>query len=369
MAGKMKIDADGTIHVPAFKLPLSPCLSEAARQSQIGALLRSTLAVPRLEGLANEAEFIALVDRFRHELDTKFLEPFSRALLETFPIDISTATLGGVPVEIFTPKAAADESCVLINLHGGAFFSGAVYGGRVESIPVAHLGRMKVVSINYRQGYEHRYPVASEDVAAVYRELLTIYAPAKIGIYGGSAGGRLTAQAIAWMLDKGLPPPGVAGVFSSGAGGRGDSEYFGTLGIGEDPPRDLPADEILPARLRSREFGYFAGVPTDDYLATPVTAPAALLSKFPPTLIITGTRAFDLTPAILFHRALTRAQVDASLQVFEGLGHCFYYNAYLPESKDAYETITRFFAKHLGRVDHRTAHPHQAADALQSINT
>jgi hypothetical protein len=51
----MKIDADGTIHVPAFKLPLSPCLSEAARQSQIGGLLRSTLAMPRLEGLANEA--------------------------------------------------------------------------------------------------------------------------------------------------------------------------------------------------------------------------------------------------------------------------------------------------------------------------
>jgi acetyl esterase/lipase len=108
---------------------------------------------------------------------------------------------------------------------------------------------MKVISINYRQGYEHRYPAASEDVAAVYRELLTMYAPAKIGIYGGYA-------------------------------------YFGTLGVGEDPPQGLPPDEILPTQFRSRQFGYFAGVPTDDYLATPITAPAALLSRFPPTLII-----------------------------------------------------------------------------------
>jgi acetyl esterase/lipase len=187
--GTMKVDADGTIHVPAFKLPLSPCLSQEARQAQIAGLVRSTLALPTFEGVASQTEFMTLVDRFREELDTKFLEPFSQALLSTFPVDISSATIGGVAVEQFAPEAAIDESRVLINLHGGALFSGAIHGGRVESIPVAHLGRIKVVSVNYRQGYEHRYPAATEDVANVYNELLKTYPPGNIGIYGGSAGG------------------------------------------------------------------------------------------------------------------------------------------------------------------------------------
>jgi monoterpene epsilon-lactone hydrolase len=347
--GRLKADADGTIHVPAFDLPLSSCLSSEARESLIGSLLHPALGLPDFEGIASEAQFRTQVDRFRQDLDAKFFEPFSQALLAALPVDISTTELGGVPVEIFTPQAARNDSRVLINLHGGAFFSGAVYGGRVESIPVAHLGKTKVIAVNYRQGYEHRYPAATEDVIAVYKELLKVHAPENVGLYGGSAGGRLTAQSIAWMIDKGIPVPGAAGVFGSGAGGAGDSEYFGKLGIAEEPPRAFPPTEILPAQLRSREFGYFAGVAVDDYLVTPINAPLSLLQKFPPTLIITGTRAFDLTPAILFHRALTRAQVDASLQVFEGLGHCFYYNVRLPEARDAYDTIIRFFGKHLGR--------------------
>ena len=81
----------------------------------------------------------------------------------------------------------------------------------------------------------------------------------------------------------------------------------------------------------------------------PNAAPADFRAKFPPTLLITGTRAFDLSPALATHRALFQAGVDAQLHVFDGLGHCFYYDAMTPESLDAYDTIIRFFRKHLGR--------------------
>jgi monoterpene epsilon-lactone hydrolase len=33
--------------------------------------------------------------------------------------------------------------------------------------------------------------------------------------------------------------------------------------------------------------------------------------------------------------------------VFDGLGHCFYYSAWLPEAQDAYDTLIRFFRRHL----------------------
>jgi epsilon-lactone hydrolase len=53
-------------------------------------------------------------------------------------------------------------------------------------------------------------------VAAVYRALLEHYEPREIGIYGTSAGGILTAEAIAWFEDHGLPLPGAIGTFCAG---------------------------------------------------------------------------------------------------------------------------------------------------------
>ncbi|HEY3699871.1 MAG TPA: alpha/beta hydrolase [Spongiibacteraceae bacterium] len=346
---RFDVDADGTIHVGAFQLPLSVALSPEARMAQINGLTKPRLGLPSLAGITNEAEFIALVDKFRHDVDSTLIAPLSQMLASAFPVAIRADKIAGVPVEEFTPEAQTNEQRVLINLHGGAFFSGAIFVSRTESIPVAHLGKIKVVSLDYRQGYEHKYPAATEDVVAVYLELLKTYRPENIGIYGGSAGAMLTAQAVAWLLDKGLPAPGAIGVFGCGAGGSGDSIFFSKIGSAEMPPT-LGTDEGPMALVSAGGFGYFSDVAADNYLAFPQQAPRELLAQFPPTLLISATRAFDMSPAIAFHRALVRAGVDdASLHIFDGLGHCFYYNAWLPEARDAYDTIIRFFNRHLGK--------------------
>jgi acetyl esterase/lipase len=56
-----------------------------------------------------------------------------------------------------------------------------------------------------------------------------------------------------------------------------------------------------------------------------------------------------MSPAIATHRALVQAGVDASLQVFDGVAHAFFYDGVSPESVDAYNTMIRFFRKHLSR--------------------
>jgi acetyl esterase/lipase len=345
----VKIDADGTIHVPAFELPLSAAISTEARQAQILAMSRPGDWQSSLADIKTEAEFVAYVDKFRKDLDTAVIVPLSQGILSKFPVDVRASDIAGVPVEEFTPKERADERCVLINLHGGAFFSGAIYVGRVESVPLASIGKKKVISVNYRHGYEHKYPAASEDVAAVYRELLKSYSPENIGVYGCSAGGTLTAQVMAWIIDKGMPAPGAIGIFSAGAGGGGDSAFFGPIGMAQIPPPASAAADPLAA-LRFEKFGYLSAVTPDDYVAMPLNAPKDFLAKYPPTLLISGTRAFDMSPAIAFHRALTRAGVDASLQIFDGMGHCFYYDAFTPEALDAYGTMVRFFERTLGKA-------------------
>ena len=338
--GKLPVSSTGIVAVQPFFLPLSAALSPAAAKAQATALQQAGM-MPDLSSAKDETQFRAMVDIFRHGLDEGFLKPMLARMAADFPVHMQGNVLNGVNVEEFTPLSGDDDKCVLINLHGGAFISGAVLGGRLESIPLAHLGKFRVVSVDYRQAYEHRYPAASEDVEAVYRALLTRYPAERIGIYGGSAGGALTAQATAWILNKGLPAPGAIGVLGAGTGGTGDSAYFSAIGTGRQPPMDLMGN------LHTMKYGYFDGSSPDDILAHPHRAPPEFRAKFPPALLITGTRTFDMSPALALHRALSQAGVEAELHVFDGMGHCFYNDPWLPESADANATIIRFFRKHL----------------------
>jgi len=342
MQNELQVGADGTVQVPAHALPLSAALSDRSRASLAADLSRTPrMGMPRAEDFTTEADFKVVVDGFRANVDMLFGRPMSEGLLDAFPVNIAAARMGGVPVEEFRPLSGLDSARVLINLHGGAFYAGATYVSRIESIPMANLGKFRVVSLDYRQGYEHKFPAASEDTCAVYEELLESFAPTQIGIYGGSAGGVLTAQATAWILQHGLPAPGAIGIFGAGTGGQGDSDYFGAIGTGQRPPMRF-LDSLAGASV-----GYFSNASDADPLVNPCIAPVSFRAQFPPTLMVTATRAFDMSPAIATHRALVQAGVDASLHVFDGLGHCFYYDATAPEGADAYQTMIRFFRKHL----------------------
>jgi acetyl esterase/lipase len=83
-----------------------------------------------------------------------------------------------------------------------------------------------------------------------------------------------------------------------------------------------------------------------DPTISPVLHPE-VIAKFPPTLIITGTRAMDMSPAIVTNSALIKAGVSSTLIVGEGMGHCYIMTPQLPESRDAYEAIAAFFRRNL----------------------
>jgi acetyl esterase/lipase len=72
------------------------------------------------------------------------------------------------------------------------------------------------------------FPAASEDVAAVYRELLKVHKSSDIGAFGNSAGGLLTAQALAWFRHVKLPSPGASGIFCASADARWASRCRGS---------------------------------------------------------------------------------------------------------------------------------------------
>ncbi len=334
-AARPQFDANGDVRVPAFVLPVSTLLSEEA-----AALQRARADTPAFDA-AGEQE--ADVGVRREQINAYAAQGVAR-LRENFAVEIVPRVMGGVEVLDVTPADGGhDPERLLINLHGGAFTVGWDGIALMEAIPIAALGKFRVVSVNYRMAPEHRHPAGVEDVAAVYAALLTDYAPGRIGIYGGSAGGALTAQAAAWLAAHGLPQAGAVGIFGAGGVpfGAGESSYVAGYIDGSFPPP--PADGSAGIDITR---GYFADCDPRDPSAWPGYH-LDVLATFPPTLVITGTRAMDLSPAIFTNSQLLKAGVRSTLIVGEGMGHCYHYNIGIPEGRDAVAAILSFFRENL----------------------
>lgn len=326
---KVVVQADGSVEIPAQTAPVSTFLSPEAKayltqhlkDMQDPEILKQDAGVPR------------------------FMKPYIARDRELFAVDRKDEKIGGVHVYDYTPKSgvsAKNKDRVLINLHGGGF-SGCWPGcAELESIPVSALGQIEVISVDYREGPDNKFPAASEDVASVYQDLVKKHKPENIGIYGCSAGGMQTAMSIAWFQKHSLPLPGAIGIFCASAGGifGGDALYT-AMPLGE-------ARLAPPVKPGARPpLTYFKDTDPKDPLVSPVDSPE-VLSKFPPTLIITGTRGFELSSALYTHEQLVKLGVEAELHVWEGLFHGFFYNADVPESKDAFNVMIKFFDRHLG---------------------
>lgn len=325
-------EADGSIHVGSASVPYSVFASPQSRAFFPHMLAEGDKAPPLTAPIEQNRAFY---DRMNSDRAAR--------MQKLYPVKIAAERIAGVAVDVVLPAqglAPANQARVLINLHGGAFLWGAHSGGLVEAIPIAGLGRVKVVTVDYREGPEHVFPAATDDVVAVYRELLKHYKPANVGIYGCSAGGILTGEVTARLIHDKLPVPGAIGMFCAGVTPLdGDESYIAA------PLNGKP----IPARpLQLGDLPYFKGASADDPLVFAANSPA-LLAKFPPTLLISGTRDMAMSAVVHSHTLLDRAGVEAELHVWDGMWHSFFSDPELPESKDAYRVIWRFFDRHLGR--------------------
>ncbi|MGA9039721.1 MAG: alpha/beta hydrolase [Terriglobales bacterium] len=317
-------DPDGTAHVTRV-IPMPSTISPEA-QKWLAEITKYK------SGPETLAERRAHTDAWR--------EKDSAEARKLYPVNIEETTTAGVRTDIITPLSTpeANRGRVLINLHGGGFNSDS--GSLIEGIPISNLAKIKVVSVYYRLAPENPFPAAVDDVVAVYKELLKIYKPHNIGIYGTSAGAILTAEVAVRLKQLQLPLPGALGIFSGLADYSHPSDSRQIYTLNGLPGTLEPSDPTKP-----REDAYVGKTDPRDPVLSPIFAD---LHGMPPSLLVTSTRDLLLSDTATFHRALLRAGDDAQLVVFEALPHAFWYHFQLPETTEAIELMAKFFDEKLG---------------------
>ena len=118
---------------------------------------------------------------------------------------------GALPATVYTPEGKGPLPVVLY-FHGGGWVIAdrKVYDGGARGL--AKAAGAIVVSVDYRQAPEHRFPAAWDDALAAYR-WLTTHAPSiggdpsRLALAGESAGGNLAVATAIAVRDAGLTQP------------------------------------------------------------------------------------------------------------------------------------------------------------------
>jgi len=118
---------------------------------------------------------------------------------------------GSLPARVFTPEGTGPFP-VIVYFHGGGWVIAdkEVYDAGARGL--AREAGAVVLSVDYRQAPEHRFPAAWDDALAAYRWALSNVAslqgdPSRMALAGESAGGNLAVATAVAARDAGLPLP------------------------------------------------------------------------------------------------------------------------------------------------------------------
>jgi epsilon-lactone hydrolase len=118
----------------------------------------------------------------------------------------------GIPVEM-VQDSLKETTGTLIYLHGGGYALGSAKGYRGLVAHLAGAASMTAIVPDYSRVPEARYPVALEEMVAVYTRLLNDgLDPKTTVIAGDSAGGGLTMALAMALRDRGIAAPAALGL-------------------------------------------------------------------------------------------------------------------------------------------------------------
>ncbi|MGB7424548.1 MAG: alpha/beta hydrolase [Ornithinimicrobium sp.] len=209
-------------------------------------------------------------------------------------------------------------------IHGGGMVLGDVEGENVQATTISDEVGVVVVSVDYRLAPEHPYPAPVEDCyaglvwMAEHAEELGID-PARIALYGGSAGGGLVLAVALLARDRGGPKVAFQMPIYPMIDDRNETDSSHAI-------RDVG---IWDRSANIEAWAWYLGGHEADQYAAP--ARAGDLSGLPPTFIDVGTADLFLDEDIVFARRLMKAGVPTELHVHPGSYHAS--ETFAPEAR------------------------------------
>ena len=220
-------------------------------------------------------------------------------------------TLGGVS-GWWTRPANAQPGVAILHLHGGWFNLGTAQAFRNLVGHIAAQAKAAAFIPDYRLAPEHPFPAAIEDAQTVYRDLVN-RGIKKIAITGDSAGGNLALVLLS--LAK-APAFSVVPV-----GAVALSPVTDLALTGKSWETRAAAD---PYFIQSQAAGlvkaYLGNASATDPLASPLYGN---LAGLPPIRVHVGDDEVLLDDSRRYVERAAAAEVDAKLDVWEGMPHGF----------------------------------------------
>ena len=238
---------------------------------------------------------------------------------------------GQIPATIYTPDGAGPFP-VIVYYHGGGWViaNKKVYDGGARGL--SKQANAVVVSIDYRQAPEHKFPAAWDDAFAAYKWTLANAAsikgdPKKLAIAGESAGGGLAVATAIAVRDAGLQAPvHVLSVYPIAQTSLATPSY-------EENAKAKPLNRPMMKWF----LDMTARSPAD--LKDPrMSVVDAKLQGLPPVTIINASIDPLASDGAMLEAALKKAGVPVERKFYDGVTHEFFgMAAVVGKAKDAQE--------------------------------
>ncbi len=224
---------------------------------------------------------------------------------------------GQLPANIYTPDGAGPFP-VIVYYHGGGWVIADkdVYDAGARALAIDT--KSVVVSANYRQGPEHKFPAAHDDALAVYEWALKNAASIKgdstrFALAGESAGGGLVISTAIAARDKGLQmPKAIISIYPIAVGGTDTPSYT-------ENAQAKPLSKAMMAWF----FDKYVSGPQD--MKDPrIDLVNAKLSGLPPVTIINAQIDPLRSDGEMLADRLRAAGVTVQQKTFSGVTHEFY---------------------------------------------
>ena len=256
--------------------------------------------------------------------------------------DMSIAgPLGNFPIHIYTPEGKGPFP-IMVYFHGGGFVFADTKVYDASPRALAKMANAIMVSVDYHQAPEHKFPAAPNDAYAAYTWTLEHAKeingdPMRVAVGGESAGGNLATVVSMMARDKKATIP-VHQLL-----------IYPVVDANMETPSYKKNAEAKPLNkaMMAWFFKHYAGDPANPY-ALPIKA--ASLKGLPPATIIGAEIDPLLSEGKTYADRLKKDGVAVSYKEYMGVTHEFFgMGAVVPKAKEAEQfaadALKKAFAK------------------------